>query len=230
MNTRAVLIISMVKVSVFLSFQAFAATDAWYLSQGACPSSATVIAATQLNAKDATETCLGPLQSSLRADPATKDAVQHIGETSATTVLRVVGGVKTPAVISEVYETIAGPIVPLQVDRLQYYQATVASCDPKASFSFRAVNDSGLFGLKVQRGRGERDIRVNTIDELPTEWSLERVRYEILYERAVFRGLVERPTFDILRPDAERPLLVTVFDVLPRVRSQDSCPTLHPGS
>jgi hypothetical protein len=228
-NIAKFFIYSLVAGSTTLSSMVYAAADAWYLVKGPCSSSELGLSVEKLNAPEALETCLDSVQASSRADVATQDALQRVDDAAATAVVRVEADIREPALVSEVYETIAGPIVPLQVDRLRYYQASAAACDPKAVVSFRAVHDSGLFGLKVQRGRGERDIRVNTIYELPTEWTLERVRHEILYERALFRGIVERPTFDILRPNAERPLLVTVFDVLPRVRSEDACPALKPN-
>jgi hypothetical protein len=166
---------------------------------------------------DPSPVCLSSIQAAASANAATQSAVTDLGNSAGTELIRS----SSTSQIKQVFSVIAPPANPLElpVDRLGYFQATATSCSSKAIFSFTSVNGSA----PTQRGWGERDVRINSVYELPTEWTEEKLRHEILYEQAAFRGIVERPTLDILHPFNERPLLVTVFDLLPLVRSADRC-------
>lgn len=191
--------------------------DSWYVALGRCSETSEGVLVSKVNTPDPSPVCLPSLQAASSADAATQSAVTDLGHTTGTDLLRI----DARAQVKQVFSVIAPPANPLElpVDRLGYFQATATNCSDKAIFSFASVNGSA----PAQRGWGERDVRMNAVYELPTEWTEEKLRHEILFEQAAFRGIVERPTFDILHPFNERPLLVTVFDLLPLVRSVDRC-------
>lgn len=193
------------------------ANDSWYVGLGRCGETSEGILVSKVNTPDPSPACLSSIQAVTSADAATQSAVAELGNTAGTELIRI----DSTSQVKQVFSVIAPPANPLElpVDRLGYFQATATSCSGKAIFSFASVNGSG----PTQRGWGERDVRINPVYELPTEWTEEKLRHEILFEQAAFRGIVERPTFDILHPFNERPLLVTVFDLLPLVRSADRC-------
>ncbi len=195
--------------------------DGWYVALGRCGESSEGVLASKVNTAETSPVCLSPAQAATAADAATQSAVTDLGTAGGTELMRVESGATSSAKVNQVFAVIAAPANPLElpVDRLQYFQATATNCSANAMFTFSTVNDSG----RTQRGRGERDVRINPVYELPTEWTIEKLRHEIIYEQAAFRGMVERPTFDILHPFAERPLLVTVFDLLPLARSTERC-------
>ncbi len=197
------------------------ANDSWYVALGRCGENAEGVLSSKVNMPESNPVCFAPVQTAPSADAATQAAVVDIANAGGTELIRVETKDLPTATIKQVFTVIAPPANPLElpVDRLQYYQASATDCSGKAIFSFTTVN-----GKQTQRGWGERDVRINPVYELPTEWTLEKLRQEILFEGASFRGIVERPTFDILHPFAERPLLVTVFDLLPLVRSTERCP------
>lgn len=191
------------------------ANDSWYVGLGSCGETGVLLS--KVNTPDPNPVCLSSIQAAASADAATQAAVTDLTNTAGTELIRI----NSASEVKQVFSVIAPPANPLElpVDRLGYFQATATSCSNKAIFSFTSVNGSG----STQRGWGERDVRINAVYELPTEWTEEKLRHEILFEQAAFRGIVERPTFDILHPFNERPLLVTVFDLLPLVRSEDRC-------
>lgn len=198
------------------------ASDSWYVGLGRCGDTNEGLLVSKVNTPDPSPVCLSSIQAAPSADAATQAAVTDLVTTSGTDLLRL----DTASQVKQVFSVIAPPANPLElpVDRLGYFQATATSCSSKAIFSFASVNGSA----PTQRGWGERDVRINSVYELPTEWTEEKLRHEVLYEQAAFRGIVERPTFDILHPFNERPLLVTVFDLLPLVRSADRCAQSNP--
>jgi hypothetical protein len=193
------------------------ANDSWHVGLGRCGETNDGLLLSKVNKSDSSPVCLPSLQAAASADAATQSAVLELGNSSGTELIRI----DSASQVRQIFSVIAPPANPLElpVDRLGYFQATATNCSDKAIFSFASVNGSG----PTQRGWGERDVRINPVYELPTEWTEEKLRHEILFEQAAFRGIVERPTFDILHPFNERPLLVTVFDLLPLVRSTDRC-------
>jgi len=195
--------------------------DEWYVALGRCGEASAGVLAAIVNTPDTSPICLSPLQAASSADAATLSAVTELGNSGGSELMRVESGASSSATVKQIFSVIAPPANPLElpVDRLQYFQATATACSGNAIFSFSTVNNRS----RTQRGWGERDVRINPVYELPTEWTIEKLRHEILFEQAAFRGIVERPTFDILHPFAERPLLVTVFDLLPAVRSTERC-------
>jgi hypothetical protein len=196
---------------------AWAQSDSWHVGLGSCGETNEGVLLSKVNTPDPSPVCLPAIQAAASADAATQSAVTDLGKTSGTELIRL----DSKSQVKQVFSVIAPPANPLElpVDRLGYFQATSTNCSSKAIFSFTSVNGKN----PTQRGWGERDVRINAVYELPTEWTEEKLRHEILFEQAAFRGIVERPTFDILHPFNERPLLVTVFDVLPLARSADRC-------
>lgn len=203
------------------------ANDAWYIAIDRCGDNADGLLSSRVNQENSKPVCLTPVIASRSADEATISVVPEIGSVGGTEIIRIEGGSANSAKVRQVFTVITTPANPLDlpVDRLSFYQATASSCSQKSRFSFTPLNNRGLLGSRVLRGWGERDVRVNPAYDLPEGWTIEDLRHEVLFEQAAFRGIVERPTFDILHPFAERPLLVTVFDLLPAVRTSDKCPT-----
>lgn len=197
-------------------------SDTWYVALGRCGPSNEGIYASKVNTEVSNSLCFSPAQPAPGSDSATKDSLADVGTMGGMQMIRLASGASSPAMVQQIFSLIAPPANPLElpVDRLSYFQGTASGCSGNAIFSFTKVNKGG-----VQRGWGERDVRVNPVYDLPEGWTIDDLRHEVLYEQATFRGMVERPTFDILHPWAERPLLITVFDLLPATRSSDRCPT-----
>ena len=198
------------------------ANDAWFVAVGRCGANDEGVLASRVNQENTNALCLTPVMASRFADDATKSLIPEIGQVGGTEVIRVEAGAANSAQVRQVFTVIAAPANPLDlpVDRLSYYQAKASNCSERAHFSFTRLEDRGSHLL---RGWGERDVRVNPAYDLPEGWTIEDLRRELLFEQATFRGIVERPTFDILHPFAERPLLVTVFELLPAARTADRC-------
>ncbi len=205
---------------------AIVSSDVFYVAVGRCGSAGAGVSVSKVNAVAAPR-CLAGVVPSSGVDAATGSAVPGVGTAPGTEVVRVEAGATSPARVRQLFSIVTPPANPLDVpvDGLQFFQATASSCTTASITTFAPVNDAGFLGSKVQRSWGDGDVRVNAAYPLPVGWTDARLRHEVLYEQAAFRGIVERPTFDILHPFAERPLLVTVFDLLPVVRSADRCTT-----
>lgn len=207
---------------------ALAAQDGWYVALGPCELDSAGLLVSRVNAPNAAPECLTTVIPSAAADAATQLAVADLGRDPGRDLLRIEADSRAPSKVRQIFTVVGTPANPLEtpVDRLQFYQGSATGCKASALFSFSSLNNAGLFAKGTLRAWGETDVRVNAVYDLPEGWTLERLRYEVLYEQAAFRGIVERPTFDILHPRAERPLLVTVFDLLPTVRSTNRCSAL----
>jgi hypothetical protein len=190
--------------------------EGFHVALGRCAG----IQAKLVNRATAAETCIAPVRAN---DAATAAALPTIGRSRGEALFhaeRPFG--QTATTVLAIFRPVAPLYRALDAnDPLRFYQVTASSCAESARFDAADLNVV-FFGTKTAWGM--RDIRVTYARELPAGWDEDRVRREVLYERAAFRGNVERPTFDILHPDAERPLLVTVFDLLPVVRSANRCP------
>jgi hypothetical protein len=198
------------------------AAQSFELVSGSCTNG---VVAARVNRSDSA-TCRPHVVPAAGADHATSDSVAALGELSNLELMRVERGANnTITPVGQVFHPATSLFAPLEqaVSGQRFFQVRASDCTDKASFSAFPLNDVGVFGFNIQRARGFGDIRVSYARPFPPELTEQRVRHEVLYEQATFRGMVERPTFDILHPYAERPLLITVFDLLPVERDQDRC-------